>query len=195
MELAEPTVTKHGSQLHVSHGEDKGLFVQFYTRAVEHPYQSEQAGRPVYVDQDYILILFPGDNTKKVDRPVDKGDLQRPSDAKRWPEQWAAYKAQQEVVQVGTPLTEWPPLSKAVALTLKGLNIHTVEQLAEVPDTALTWLGAREQHEKAKVWLAQASNGAEAMRLKAENDKLRTDIDQLKAQFAELFAQRKGKQP
>lgn len=194
MELASPQVHKSGNSLHVSHGDDRGLFVTFYNEAVEVPYQSEQAGHPVFKDVPYIHIMFPGNSTTQVRRPVKlKGDESTPSDAQRWPMQWQAFQSQSEQVHSGIPVTEWPPLTKSQALGLKALQIHTVEQLANVPDNGLTWLGAREMQQKALAWLKTADGGAEVLRLTKENENLRSDVETLKAQFAELAAANKPK--
>ena len=194
MEFAEASITKRGNSLHVTHGDDSGLHVVFYNESVEQSFESEQQGHPVYKDVPYVHILFPGDRTKEVKRPVKaKSDESTPSDGERWPRQWEAFKAQSEEVTSGIPITEWPPITKSQALALKSVHIHTLEQLAAVADTSLTWMGAREMQAKARVWLANAVDGAEALRLKSENDGLRADIDQLKKQFAELAAGSKGK--
>lgn len=192
MELATPTVTGRGNNLHVSHGDDKGLFVTFYDESVEQPYKSELAGHPVFEDVTYISILFPGDNTRKTVRPAKlKDDGGAPPDPTRWPAQWAAYKSQSEPVETGMPVTQWAPLTKSQALMLKSLSIHTVEQLAAVPDHALTWMGAREMQQKARAWVEQAKEGAEVLRLQAENDALRIDVRALQAQFLELSEQQR----
>lgn len=187
MEFATAQVHKAGNQLHVTHGDDKGLFVTFYDEAIRQNFESEQQGRPVFKDVPHVHIMFPGDRTKEVKRPVKlSGDESSPSDPERWPRQWAAYQAQAAEVVDGLPVTEWAPLTKSQAMELKALHIHTVEQLAAVPDHALTWLGAREMQAKARAFLAQATDGAEVLRLKAENEALRTDLELLKQQVAEL---------
>lgn len=193
MEFASAQVHKSGNQLHVTHGDDKGVYVTFSLEAVPQPFKSEQEGRPVFEDVPHVQILFPGDNTKKVFRPVDMtGSENKPSDPQRWPMQWAAFQAQAEQAQIGTPLTEWAPMTKSMAMTLKAMSIHTVEQLSEVPDHALTWLGARELRDKAKAWLLASTDGAAVMRLQKENTDLRADIETLKAQFAEMSKNKKG---
>lgn len=193
-EFATATVHKSGNQLHVTHGDDKGVYVTFSMEAIEHPYKSEQEGRPVFEDVPHVQILFPGDTTKKVFRPVDmKGSDSKPSDPQRWPAQWAAFMAQSEQAQTGTPLTEWAPITKSMALNLKSMSIHTVEQLAEVADHGLTWMGARELRDKAKAWLLASKDGAAVMKLQTENANLRADIEALKAQFAELSKSKKEK--
>ena len=195
MEFAQATVHKSGNQLHVTHGDDRGLYVTFSMEAVQNAFKSEQEGHPVFEEIPHVQILFPGDSTKKVFRPVDlKGSESRPSDPDRWPAQWAAFLAQAEQAAVGMPLTEWSPMTKSMALTLKAMSIHTVEQLSEIPDHALTWLGAREMREKAKAWLAAATDGAAVLKLQQENANLKADIEALKAQFAELAKPRKSRQ-
>jgi hypothetical protein len=187
MEFASAQVHKSGNSLHVTHGDDKGVYVTFSLEAIQHPYKSEQAGRPIWEDVPHVQILFPGDSTKKVFRPVDLvGTESKPSDPQRWPGQWAAFQSQSEQVQVGTPLLEWPPVGKSMALNLKAMSIHTVEQLSEVADHSLTWLGARELRDKARAWLAASTDGAAVMKLQKENDDLRADMEMLKAQFAEM---------
>lgn len=195
MEFASATVHKSGNQLHVTHGDDKGLYVTFRMEAIEHTFESEQAGHPVFKDVPYVEILFPGDSTKKVYRPVDeKGTESKPGDPQRWPLQWAAFLAQKEQVQVGMAITEWAPVTKSMALTLKAMGIHTVEQLAEVADHSLTWLGARDLRDKAKAWLAASVDGSAVLRLQKENTDLRADIETLKTQFAELAKSKPKKQ-
>jgi hypothetical protein len=194
-ELVLPTIHGRGSNLTVSHGDDTGLYVTFYMESVEHPFESQQAGRAIFRDVPYVRIVFPGNRSTEVKRPAKferTGDMpyDAPLDSERWPKQWQAFKNQAAEVHEGTPILEWPPLTKAVAMNLKAMNVHTVEQLAALPDNALTWLGARDLREKAITWLKNATGGAEVTRLKAQNDALKTDIEALKQQFAELAAQR-----
>lgn len=105
--FAEATVQKSGNTLHVSHGNDAGLFVEFTTEAVHQPFASTEAGRPIYKDVPHIMILFPGDKTKKIFRAAkikreDPNDM-APTDAERFPAQWAAFQKGAEQVMVGTP--------------------------------------------------------------------------------------------
>ena len=191
MDFASPIVNKRGNSLHVSHGDDSGLYVEFYMEAEHQSFESEKQGIPVYKDIPYVRILFPGDNTKRVVRPIRAvGDESNPSDAQRWPAQWAAFQNQSQQVQEGTPVEEWPPISKSMALSLKAVNIHTVQQLALIPDTALTFMGARELREKAKTYIASATDSAVVLSMKTENDNLKSEMAALKEQFAELSKER-----
>lgn len=172
-----------------THGDDKGLFVEFSTRAVQMPFKSHEAGRPIFEDVAYITIDFPGDKTKRVDRPVKlHGDDCGPSDPERFPRQWMLFQNQQDQTTVGTPITEWPPLTKAQAMELKAIKIHSVEALAEMPDTACTWLGARELRKKAQDWLALAKDHEGESRLQAALDQRDAQIAAMQQQMADLSA-------
>lgn len=193
MEFATPKVHEVGNELHVTYGSDAGLYVQFHMEAEHQAYESEQAGYPVYKDVPFITIMFPGDNTKKVVRPVDmEGKGQVPSDPLRFPRQWQAFKNQSVQAQEGLPIEEWPPITKSTAASLKAMNIHTVQMLANVGDNALTWLGARELREKAKAYLASATDSAAVLKIQTENDNLKNEVIALKKQFAEMAAERKS---
>lgn len=181
MNFSDAQVHKSGNQLHVTHGDDAELHVEFRMEAVHQGHKSAVEGRPIYEDAPFIRIMFPGDRTKTVDRPVNDTDKQR------FPRQWEAFQKQEEQVASGTPITEWPPVSKSQALELKALNIHTVEQLAAISDSACdSFLGARGLREKANAWLSKAKDNAfisemqERMaRLEADNTALRDQLKQL----------------
>lgn len=198
MDLAEwatPTVQGRGNQLTVSHGGDEGLVVAFYMESVLQGKASEDAGRPVYKDVPYLHIRFPGDRTREIRRKVDLTGKNGIPDPERFPRQWAAFQRQQVQVQEGTPIEEWGPISKSHALTLKGVNVHTVENLAAVPDSALHALGhgARDLRDKAIAWLKAAQDSAETTKLAAENQHLKDEIELLKAQVAELAKRKPGR--
>lgn len=196
-EFASATVAGKGNRLTVSHGGDESLIVRFYLESVHQRFESEQAGRPIYKDVPYIWIQFPGDRTRDIRRKVDFNGKHGLPDPERFPKQWAAYERQQEVVQEGTPLEEWGPISKSLALTYKGLNIHTVEQLASVGDQLLHGLGhgARELRDKAVAWLRSTEDSSEVMKLQSENAQLRQDLDMLKQQVEELSDKPKRGRP
>ncbi|WAL81317.1 chromosome partitioning protein ParA [Pandoraea sp. XJJ-1] len=175
------------------HGDDSRLYVEFTMEAIHQTAESEKQGRPIFKDVPHIQIHFPGDRTKKIFRPVKmEDDMQGPADPRRFPKQWSAFEAQREQVQDGTPIEQWGPITKSQAMELKSMHIHTVEQLAGIADSNLTWLGARQLRDKAEAWLKQADNGKEAMRLQAENDQLREDMALLQQQMRDLAARVEG---
>jgi hypothetical protein len=187
MNFAQARIVEQGNSLHVTHGDDSRLYVEFTMEAIHQTAKSEEEGRPIFKDVPHVRIHFPGDRTKQIFRPVKfEDDHQGPADPRRFPQQWKAFEAQQEQVQTGTPIEQWGPLTKSQAMEFKAMHIHTVEQLAGIADSNLSWLGARELRDKAVAWLAQAENGKEALRLQSELEKRDADIEDLKRQVKEL---------
>lgn len=198
MDFAQARIVESGNQLHVMHGDDSRLYVEFTMEAIHQTAKSEEEGRPIFKDVPHVRIHFPGDRTKQIFRPVKfEDDMQGPADPRRFPNQWKAFEAQQEQVQTGTPIEQWGPLTKSQAMEFKAMHIHTVEQLAGVSDANLGWLGARELRDKAIAWLAQADGGKEVGRLTAENAALKSDMEDLKRQVRELasLAQARNDEP
>ena len=193
-----PQIEQRGTRLTVTHGDDSGLIVSFYTHAEHQPAKSEKEGRPIYEDKPYIRIMYAGDKNRVTDRRVDfKGKNGGIPDPQRFPHQWAQYEAGEEQVEEGTPIEEWPLLTRSQALMLKGVNIRTVENLAAVTDANLGNLGhgARTLRDQAAAWIKQAKDGAEMAKLVKENENLRDDLEAVKAQLAELSTKRKPGRP
>jgi hypothetical protein len=176
--FASPTVKQSGSSLHVEHGNDNNLYVEFRMEPIHQEYKSNEAGRPIFADMPFIKIMFPGDKTKVVDRPVEE------SDKHRFRPQWEAFERQSEQVTSGTPITEWTALTRSEAMELKALNIHTVDALAALPDTSLSWLGARDRREQAKAFLERAKGNSVDTKLMARIEKLESDNTALKNELA-----------
>lgn len=192
MDLATPTIHKSGNSLHVTHGDDSNLYVEFEMRAIHQEAESEAAGRPIYKDVPHIKIMFPGDKNKLIYRPIKTiSDQTGRSDPERFPRHWAAFQAQESHVNEGTPIEEWPPLTKSQAKELKSINIHTVEMLASLPDTALDGLGlgGRSLRDKSIEWLNAASQKNKQLKVlmdevqdwKSKYESLQEQINELKA--------------
>jgi hypothetical protein len=176
---------------HVSHGDDRGLWVEFTMEAVHQPFASEQEGRAVFNNVAHIHIVTPGGKSD-IMRPVRMEAANgAPSDPERFPKQWAAFQNQQEQVQDGTPLEQWPPLNKAQVMELKGCRIFTLEQLAALSDNAfqnVRLMDVRKYRDMAQKYLANAKDGSELTKALAVIESQRLDIEALKTQFAELAA-------
>lgn len=175
--LLEPQINVINGRASVNYGNDNSLYPIFTMSAAKDDEASIKEGREIYKDVEWIDIHIVGDNLTKISRPVSNEDKLRFRDA------YQAFKNQSIVTNTGTPLTEWAQVSKAMALTLKAMNIHTVEQLSAVADGNLTWMGARDLQKKAIDWLAAAKEGAGFSKLEAENQDLRTQLEALKRQF------------
>jgi hypothetical protein len=161
----------------------------FFTEAVRMDFKSKQAGRDIFEDREFVRILIPGDRRSAPVEPV--GDEHK----KRWPREYDAFKAGKAAPLEGTPLADWPQISRSRVEELAYFHIRTVEQLAAVNDAQLQQLGmgARELRERAKLFLEVARNGtAPLSRLLTRLEKAEAEVerltDDLKAANAEISA-------
>lgn len=192
MDFASPKIIENGSNVTVSYGNDSGLHVVFDVEAIPDPERSLSEGRPCFKEIEVVTIHIAGGDIRH--RPVIyESTPHQPSDLERFPKQWAAFKNKAVQANEGTPLEEWPPLSKSMVHELKAMNIFTVEALANLPDGKLTWMGARDLQQKAKLYIDSAKSDAPLLAMKEENDKLKRDIEALKNSFAELAKDKKSK--
>ena len=169
--------------------QDKRLHVTFYRKAVKNNFKSEQEGRPIYDEKDYIKIFIPGDRNSNLDVPATEHYQQR------FRAQWDRYQSGQSQLHSGTPLETWGDLSVSQVAELKAIHVHTVEQLADMPDQlAQKFMGNFALREKAKAYLNKESELAKASALKnelalrdaaLEEQKARTEA--LEKQLAELI--------
>lgn len=161
---------------------DTSIFPIFQTQAVQHNGKSEEAGRAIFEDREFVEIHIAGDNKSVVVKKVDQTIIDR------WPEQYAAFKAGKEAPVDGMPIQEWPMLTVSKVAELKALNIKTVESLAELKDTGIQriGMGGRELVKQAQAYLKVSKSAAAAQKYAKENEKLHDEIDMLKAQIKEL---------
>jgi exonuclease VII small subunit len=111
--------------------EDKFLAVKFHKKAIHNKFKSEQEGRQVYEDVDWINIKIPGDRTSEVSRKV------REEDKERFEYQWNNYINKQESLANGTPVDVLPGISPAQAANLKAIKVETIEQLSNLHEKAI----------------------------------------------------------
>lgn len=174
MDFASPQkVMSQNAQL-AQYGDDTSLYVEFSTEPVHLVFLSEKEGRAIYEDREFISIQAPGQNKTKSVREV------RDEDRFRFPRQYAAFKSSAEQNSVGMPLGEWGTLTKAQVLEFKAMHIHTVEQLAALPDSSLSWMGAREMRNKASEYLKKFD--------KNEVENLKKSVEALKEQNEKLLS-------
>ena len=162
---------------------DKKLYVNFYVRAVMSGFKSAQEGRPIFDEVDYIRIIIPGDKNSILDVPVDEQHKMR------FEAQYDRFKKNQEQAVSGTPLEVWPQMTVGLVAELKAMNVHTVEQLADMPDQlAQKIMGSHALRTKAKTFLDAAAGEAGNSKLALELEKRDNEIDLLKKQMADLLA-------
>ena len=169
--------------------DNSNLYVEFYEDALEIPFKSQQEGRPVYEQREFIRIIVPGDQTNIIDRPCNDQDRQD------FPRQYARFQKGQGAVIDGTPLTQWPPVNKSQVKECEYHDIRSVEQLAAASDSVCMRMGMgyTELRNKAKAWLAAAKDASIVTQMSALNDQMKGEIEALKQQIAQLAAPKRGR--
>jgi hypothetical protein len=162
---------------------DHKLHVTFYTRAVPNNFKSIEAGRKVFDEVDYIRIHTPGSQLNVIDAPITAGTYRQ-----RFADKYEKWKKGQADLVSGTPLDAFPLLLGKVALIaeLRSMNIHTVEQLAGIPDSAVQKImGGNELRSKAQTYLDKTS-GTDAVlaKMQKENEDLKLRLDNLTTMFS-----------
>jgi hypothetical protein len=161
-------------------GADSKLQVRFYKRPVKQDDASAEAGRPIYKEFDFVHICVAGDTLTEIDTFALEQHKQR------FPIHWAKYQnslgANDEGYE-GTPLMEWPLVSKSQAEELRAMKFHTVEAVANASDQQLQRMGMAAGmspyafRDKAKAFLNLATTAA-------ETDKREQEINALKEELA-----------
>lgn len=145
---------------------------------------SAQEGRPIFDKVPFVQILVPGQNLDIPDRPV------QDEDKSRWPDQWKAFVNKSNPVEKGTPIEEWPALDVSQVAQLKAINVFTVEQLADLPDSGIQRIGpgGRSLQNKAKAYIESAKGDSDMYAAIEENDKLKEELSLLKDELKEVKA-------
>ncbi len=153
----------------------------FHIEAVQDMLASAQAGRPIFRDEERVKYVMPGSLNQPVFRVTDEH-------RQKWPDQYAQFKRGMEQSVHGTPLEQWPALTVGMVKELKHLDIMTIEQCADLPDTVVQRIGrgGYQLRERAKAYLDDASAMALTERLSRESEAKDARISSLENQVREL---------
>ena len=158
---------------------DESLAVKFFYKERQDKAKTAEAGRPIFKEVEHIDIRVPGKRDPQACRPATHADKQR------FPRHYDAFKRRVELPEVGTPLAEWPKITRSQVEELSFLGVKTVENLINISDTNLgNFMGGHDLKRKAKAWLELADADA----VTAERDTLLSEVAELKAQMAELLS-------
>lgn len=174
-----------------SRNPDDALHVEFFEQEMKNEFKTNLEGRPIFDMCDMVKITVPGNSLFNVVTPV------REEHKRRFPRHWAYFQSTRErtSAQGGTPVEQWPLLTKAEAAELKGLKFGTVEAIANASDDSIKAIGQwgrmhpTQLRERAKAFLAVASNTAAAQQYAAEAEKVKADNAELRDQVANLNQQ------
>jgi len=142
-------------------GFDDNLHVRFFMRPRIDIEASKKENRPIYKDVPHIEIMIPGDKNNIVLAEVWEQHI------RRFPVHWEQFQAGVKDQIVGTPLKVAPFLTESHIEELAYFKIRTIEQLANLSDANMTWMGAREMSQAAKKYLLTV-NGNDALMKRIE---------------------------
>jgi len=175
---------------------DSRLQVRFYKRPVHQEQESVEAGRPIYKEFDFVHICVAGDTLTEIDTYVLNSHKQR------FPQQWANYQnrlgANDEQI-IGTPVAEWPLVSKSQAEELRAMKFHTVESIAGASDQQLQRMGMAAGmspyafRDKAKAFLNLAMTAAETDKRESEINGLKEELAKKEQETAKIKAETDAK--
>lgn len=155
-------------------------YAKFYLEPVKNNNKSREAGRDIYEDRTFILILSPGQTKSECRRPMQE------QDKRLYPQAWADFQAgSSETTVTGTPI-EYLGVSPARAKELRAVHIHTIEQMADCADTNSRNVGMdfHTLKNKAAAYLSKSS---------PEVAELRKQVEELKALLAAQTPKKPGR--
>lgn len=143
---------------------DERLAVRFFTKAKQNAQKSEEAGRPIFEEVEYVNIMVPGDRNHIITRPVTIQDKARFSQQY---EHWRKNANNEGVV--GTPLEAWGILSLAQVEEFRYFGVRTVEDMAALRDDVCQKMpGAITLKQRAEAFLVAAREAEPVRRVQVE---------------------------
>lgn len=161
------------SSFMATHEKRQQNYAKFYIEAVKNNNKSREAGRDIYDDKVFILILCPGQMKGETRRPMQENDK------REYPQAWADFQnGNKEPTVSGTPI-EYLGISPSRAKELRAVHIFTVEQMADCPDTASKDVGMDFNTLKGRAAAFVNKNSPELERLRAQVAELTAKLDAL----------------
>jgi hypothetical protein len=199
-----------GGSAAVSYGPENGLIASFYEEPVYMEYLSKTCGHPIFQTRIFTRLLAPGNNktvwvheTKGVKYEMaldpesgeyhtdwevlevcENGDVPEPT---LFPKAWRAFERKGIQADSGWPVEEWGVITRSYAQSLKAMNVHTVESLAQLTDQAAQGImGAIKYRDLARAALDDRKRSAivsreqeKAARAEERNKELEARVEQL----------------
>jgi hypothetical protein len=162
---------------------DKNLAVRFYLHPLQNDEETEKQHRPIFNDVEFIEIRVRGDKNNTVQRPA------RDDDKRRFRDAYKAFQAGEEQALSGTPLKEWPSMTKSMLEELKYMGFFTVEQLAGATDGVCSkFAGLMTWKQKAQLFLEFAKGAPAIDALQARVEAAENEREVQARQLQELLA-------
>jgi hypothetical protein len=162
--------------------QEQKVSVSFYSEAVHLTHESEKQGRPVFQDFPHVRIIIPGDKNTVIERKATAEDKQA------YPYAWSRFEQGDNAGSIGTPLEQWPQITRSQLKEAVYFEVKTVEQLAMISDEHITKLGMgfRSLRQSAKDYLDAAKIGAAESALAAKNARQADEMAAMQAQINQL---------
>lgn len=166
----------------VRYGDPKKLFAQFFWKSVQDKAATIKAnGRPIFKPVLYLKVIIPGLVKTEQIRPA------REEDKTTFAGYYDYFLHNNSKPPIGTPLAEWPIITRTQIESLTAWGLRTIEELAALADAKcevdIELLGMRRN---AQIFLEQAAGRNPAEALAAENDQLRSQVEALTEQVKKL---------
>lgn len=173
-------------QAHNTQAGDDQLLVRFFIKPRQDMAASEDEGRPVYKDTEYVSIIQPGNKDSIIERPASQRDK------KRFPRHYSAFKQRTddngELIE-GTPLEEWPGITRSQVEELRYFKIRTVDQLVNIADSAAqNIMGVNVLKERARKFLQSRDDDASAAEIAERDAKIEEQASMLESMATRLEA-------
>ena len=166
--------------------QDESLMVRFFLKERKDEDKSLKEGRACFKEVEYVEIRIPGARAAQACRPATWRDKIR------FERHYEAFKGRMEEPTEGTPLKEWPQISRSQAEELAFFNVKTVEALAGISDTHLNnFQSGYTLKQRAMEWLREA----DATKLIAEKEAMENTIKNLSARLEKMEAERAAPEP
>lgn len=159
---------------------DENLLVRFFPQPIQNMAKTEAEGRPIFDEVDFIEIRKPGMPDAMYREKANDIDKARFSDYYR---DYKERKAQ--VAVTGTPLSDWPGVTRAQVEEFRHYSILTVEHLATLSDNiGQKFMGIQALKAKAAAYLEASKDQAAANAL----EETRKQLAESQAMNADLLA-------
>jgi len=156
---------------------------RFHIHPVQNDAKSATEGRPVFDDVEYVEIRNPGDKTNIIDRPL------RPEDKMRFRRQYAHWAETKANITSGTPLSQWPQVTRGQVEELNYFGVSTVEQLANLSDDQTRNIGPiMALRTKAQDFIKAAKSAAPMQQMRRELEQRDQRVKDLEQQIADQAA-------
>lgn len=155
--------------------------IPFFRTETRNTGSFDENGQPIFKTYEVVEIHNPGDRKNNLHLTLKDDTKQRVLEAKGlWNHylKWKESTKSNAALVDGTPIDQWPQISREQAELFKYNKIYTIQQLAAAHDGTLAALGAGafQLRDLARKWTADLASRGGATMMAVEIDKLSQDL-------------------